>query len=104
MRLCEAHEMSSIKSNGATGRASAVHKLPKPLPSPHGAFAFSRSLKRPLLFCAGLVATGVFIKVVGMNLVIDFISYNQQRQDEINRRNAEAGARKWAQAMKEDEA
>ena len=87
---------------GATGRKSLASRNPRPLPQRAAALALSGTLRRPLLFCAGVVATGFVIKLVGMNLIMDFIQIRMQRQDERDRATMQREAEKWRREMAEE--
>ena len=87
---------------GPTGRKSLAHRSPAPRPVPVNAFNLSKTLRFPLLFCSGIIATGFIIKVVGMNIVLDFVKTQLQRQDDHNRDSALRSAEKWKRDMAED--
>ena len=87
---------------GATGRKSLAHRTPAPRPVPVNAFNLSKTLRFPLLFCTGIIAAGFVLKLVGMNLALDFVKTRLQRQDDHNRASALRSADKWQREMAED--
>ena len=87
---------------GPTGRKSLAHRTPAPRPVPVNAFNLSKTLRFPLLFCTGIIATGFVLKLVGMNLVLDFVKTRLQRQDDHNRASALRSADKWQRELAED--
>ena len=89
---------------GPTGRKSLAHLSPRSLPQRGAVFSLSRTLRYPLLFCGGIIATGFAVKIVGMNLIVDFISERLGRQGERDRAAVQLAAAKWQRALAEDEA
>jgi hypothetical protein len=86
-----------------SGRKSFASRAPRAMPQRGAALALSGTLRRPLLFCAGIVATGFVIKIVGMNLVMDFITQSMQKQDERDRAVMQLAAAKWRRELAEEE-
>jgi hypothetical protein len=89
---------------GPTGRKSLAHLSPRAPPQRGAVFALSRTLRYPLLFCGGIIATGFALKMVGMNLIVDFIAARLSRQGERDRAAVTLAAAKWQRALAEDEA